>query len=80
MAEMGTALEQLTHGKIRQSHVQSPLPVGQMRGLTPEEPPDGDDGTPTETHPRMRDGGAYRSGKPHTQPGKWPLPGHGQTS
>src|SRR6185312_4922107 len=36
MAEMGAALEQLTHGKIRQSHgLQSPLPVGQMRGLIP---------------------------------------------
>jgi hypothetical protein len=50
--------------------VQSPLPVGQTRGLSPFfgrsgsrrrflETPDGDGGIPAESHPRVRDGGAY---------------------
>src|SRR5262249_31922352 len=69
VAEMRARFQQLAHGEIWQSHEVSLLyRLARRAGQLPGEPPDGDEGTPFETHPRVRDGRAYRGWRTPWQP------------
>jgi len=58
---MGAGLEQSAHGKFWQSHGFSLLyRLARRAGYPFWGTPDGDVGTPGETHPRVRDGGLIR--------------------
>ncbi len=66
VAEMGAGFEQSGAWKIlAKPYDQSPLPVGQTRGLSLlRGHRTGTAEHPAETHPRVRDGGAYKGRAP----------------
>jgi hypothetical protein len=61
VTEMGARLKQLAHGKFWQSHCSVSFTGWPDARVIPAiaETPDGDGGIPDESHPRVRDGGAY---------------------
>jgi hypothetical protein len=69
MTKMRSCFEQLAHGKIWQSHEARLLYRLARRAGYPCGTPDGDKGTPFETHPRVRSAAAYR-GMPPTWQGE----------